>query len=220
MEQSFIKHRGLVLPLDRVNVDTDLIIPKQYLKSIARTGFGANLFDDVRYLDPGEPGDDHSRRRPNPDFVLNHPRYAAASILLSRSNFGCGSSREHAVWALLEYGIKVVIAESFADIFYSNACKNGLLPVVLPGTIIQELFAEVEVTPDYQLEVSLADRNILAPAGGSISFTIDDGVRDRLMAGLDEISISLKHLAAIKNYEQRRRRQLPWLFGTDKEQDG
>ena len=212
---AFTEHKGLVLPLDRPNVDTDLIIPKQYLKAIARTGFGVNLFDDVRYLDPGNPGDDHSRRRLNPDFVLNQPRYAGASILLGRNNFGCGSSREHAVWALLEHGIKVVVAESYADIFYSNACKNGLLAIALPADCIQELFAQVEKTPGYQLHVSLEKRNVTLPDGSSMEFAIKDGVRDRLLRGMDEIGASLQRLEQIKSYEQKRRQQAPWLFGND-----
>ena len=212
MLEPFVEHKGLALPLDRPNVDTDLIIPKQYLKAIGRTGFGVNLFDDVRYLDPGKPGDDHSRRRPNPDFVLNHPRYAGASILLGRNNFGCGSSREHAVWALLEYGIRVVVAESYADIFYSNACKNGLLAITLPADAVQGLFAQVEATPGYQLHVSLEKRRMTLPDGGSMEFAIKDGVRERLLHGLDEIGASLQRLEQIKSYEQRRRQQAPWLF--------
>ena len=212
MSQVFTSHKGLVLPLDRPNVDTDLIIPKQYLKSVARTGFGANLFDDLRYLDPGEPGDDHSKRRINPDFILNEPRYSGASILLSRNNFGCGSSREHAVWALLEYGIRVVIAESYADIFSSNACKNGLLAVTLDQDTIQRLFTEVEQAPGYQLEVNLEQNRITLPDGSSIDFALSDSTRNRLLQGLDDIGISLQHAEQIEAYEQKRQQQVPWLF--------
>ncbi|WP_018953199.1 3-isopropylmalate dehydratase small subunit [Thioalkalivibrio sulfidiphilus] len=203
---------GLVLPLDRANVDTDAIIPKQYLKSVKRTGFGPNLFDDWRYLEPGEPGMDHSKRKPNPDFVLNAPRYQGAEILLARKNFGCGSSREHAVWALTDYGIRVVIAPSFADIFFGNSFKNGLLPIVLDEAIVDRLFQEVEATPGYRLKVDLAAQTVTTPSGEAFHFEVGEFHKYCLLNGLDDIGLTLQHADEIRAYEQRRRAQAPWLF--------
>ncbi|HLE94245.1 MAG TPA: 3-isopropylmalate dehydratase small subunit [Sulfuricaulis sp.] len=210
--QKFEKLTGLVMPLDRGNVDTDSIIPKQYLKSIKRTGFGPALFDSWRYLDPGEPGMDHSKRRINPEFVLNHPRYQGAQILLARENFGCGSSREHAPWALLEYGIRAVIAPSFADIFYNNSFKNGLLPIVLEREAVSRLFSETEATPGYRLTVDLAAQTVTTPSGVVFKFEVEAFRKLSLINGLDEIGQTLQHVEAIKAYEARRKRAAPWLF--------
>ena len=210
--QKFEKLTGLVVPLDRVNVDTDAIIPKQYLKSIKRTGFGPNLFDDWRYLDPGEPGMDHSRRRINTDFVLNQPRYAGASILLARENFGCGSSREHAPWALLDYGIRIIIAPSYADIFYNNSFKNGLLPIVLPRTILDTLFTQTAGHVGYRLTVDLSAQTVTTPTGEPHAFEIDAFRKHCLLNGLDDIGLTLQQVDAIRAYEARRRREAPWLF--------
>lgn len=210
--QQFEKHTGLVVPLDRANVDTDAIIPKQYLKSIKRTGFGPNLFDDWRYLDPGEPGMDHSKRRINPEFVLNQPRYAGASILLARDNFGCGSSREHAPWALMDYGIRAVIAPSYADIFYNNSFKNGLLPIVLDRNAVDRLFKETAATPGYRLTVDLAAQSVTAPSGATFKFEIDAFRKHCLLNGLDDIGLTLQHVDEIRAYEARRRQEAPWLF--------
>jgi 3-isopropylmalate/(R)-2-methylmalate dehydratase small subunit len=203
---------GVVLPLDRSNVDTDAIIPKQYLKSVKRTGFGPNLFDDWRYLEPGEPGMDHSRRKPNPDFVLNDPRYQGAEILLARKNFGCGSSREHAVWALTDYGIRVVIAPSFADIFFGNSFKNGLLPIVLDEAIVDRLFQEVAATAGYRLKVDLAEQTVTTPSGEVFRFEVGEFHKHCLLNGLDDIGLTLQHADEIRAYEQRRRAEAPWLF--------
>ncbi|MEX2163289.1 MAG: 3-isopropylmalate dehydratase small subunit [Sulfuricaulis sp.] len=210
--QKFEKLTGLVMPLDRGNVDTDSIIPKQYLKSIKRTGFGPALFDSWRYLDPGEPGMDHSKRRINPEFVLNHPRYQGAQILLARENFGCGSSREHAPWALLEYGIRAVIAPSFADIFYNNSFKNGLLPIVLEREAVSRLFSETEATPGYRLAVDLAAQTVTTPSGVVFKFEVEAFRKLSLINGLDEIGQTLQHVEAIKAYEARRKQAAPWLF--------
>ncbi len=210
--QPFTRHTGLVVPLDRPNVDTDAIIPKQYLKSVRRTGFGPNLFDDWRYLDPGEPGMDHGRRRENPDFVLNQPRYRGATILLARDNFGCGSSREHAVWALMDYGIRVVIAPSFADIFYNNSFKNGLLPVVLPAETVDRLFRAVGAREGYRLTVDLERQEVETPEGERLAFEIEPFRRHRLLQGLDDIALTLQHADEIRAYERRRMREAPWLF--------
>lgn len=210
--QAFKIHDGLVVPLDRPNVDTDAIIPKQFLKSVKRSGFGPNLFDEWRYLDHGEPGMDNTGRPPNPDFVLNQPRYQDASILLARGNFGCGSSREHAVWALLDYGIRVVIAPSFADIFFNNCFKNGVLPIVLSADIIDQLFDETAKTEGYHLTVDLEEQCIGLPDGEKLSFDIDVFHKHCLLNGLDEIGLTLEHTDDIKNYEQRRRHEAPWLF--------
>ncbi len=210
--EKFIRLEGLVAPLDRANVDTDAIIPKQFLKSIRRSGFGPNLFDGWRYLDPGEPGEDPSRRRPNPDFVLNQPRYQGASILLARENFGCGSSREHAPWALLDYGFRALIAPSFADIFYNNCFKNGLLPVVLDAPVVDRLFREVEATEGYRLLIDLEAQSVTTPGGETLRFDIDPFRKYCLLNGLDDIGLTLRHVDKIKAYEARRRTEAPWLF--------
>jgi 3-isopropylmalate/(R)-2-methylmalate dehydratase small subunit len=204
---------GLVAPLDRANVDTDAIIPKQYLKSIKRTGFGPTLFDDWRYLDPGEPGMDHSQRRINPEFVLNQARYQGAQILLARDNFGCGSSREHAPWALVDYGFRAIIAPSYADIFYNNSFKNGLLPIVLARDAVDQLFKECVATPGYRLTVDLVAQTVTSPTGTTFKFEIDAFRRHCLLNGLDDIGLTLQHVAEIKTYEERRRNETPWLFG-------
>ncbi len=210
--EAFKTFTGLVAPLDRANVDTDAIIPKQFLKSIQRTGFGDNLFDEWRYLDQGEPGQDCSHRPLNPDFVLNQARYQGASILLARENFGCGSSREHAVWALSDYGIRVVIAPSFADIFFSNCGKNGVLAIRLEETRMDWLFEQVEAHEGYVLEVDLESQRIRSPGGEVIDFEIDPALKQRLLQGLDDIGITLRHADEIRAYEDRRRRDAPWLF--------
>jgi len=210
--QQFVKETGLVVPLDRANVDTDQIIPKQYLKSIKRTGFGVNLFDDWRYVDPGEPGMDHSTRRLNPDFVLNDARYTGSSILLARDNFGCGSSREHAPWAILEYGFKAVIAPSFADIFFNNSFKNGLLPVVLAERDVDALFELASGESAVEIDIDLQSQEVKGPSGFSASFEIDPFRKTCLLEGLDEIGLSLKDVDAIKAYEARREVDAPWLF--------
>ncbi len=211
--QAFTTHTGLVVPLDRPNVDTDAIIPKQFLKSIRRTGFGPYLFDSWRYDDGGGEADQDCTGRPlRKDFVLNLPRYAGASILLARENFGCGSSREHAVWALDDFGIRCVIATSFADIFYSNCGKNGLLAVVLPAAEIDKLFAEAAAAPGYRLTLDLASQIVTTPAQRTIGFNIDPALKDRLLHGLDDISITLQQADAIGAYEKRRAVQAPWLF--------
>ncbi|MEJ2553825.1 MAG: 3-isopropylmalate dehydratase small subunit [Gammaproteobacteria bacterium] len=206
------KLNGVVAPLDRANVDTDQIIPKQYLKSIKRTGFGPTLFDEWRYLDPGEPGMDHSKRRLNPDFVLNQPRYQGAQILLARDNFGCGSSREHAPWALLDYGFRVIVAPSYADIFFNNCFNNGILPIVLPAAVVDRLFAETIATPGYRLKLDLAAQTLTTPGGEPIAFEVDAFRKHRLLNGLDDIGLTLQHVDDIKAYEARRRREAPWLF--------
>jgi len=203
---------GLVAPLDRANVDTDAIIPKQFLKSIKRTGFGPNLFDEWRYLDHGEPGMDNSKRPLNPDFVLNQPRYQGAAILLARKNFGCGSSREHAPWALDQYGFRAVIAPSFADIFFNNCFKNGLLPITLSSELIEQLFNEVGYNPGYTLTVDLPSQTIRSSTGMSMSFEIDATRKHRLLEGLDDIGITLKNAERIRAYEARQRIATPWLF--------
>jgi len=210
--QAFTVHKGLVAPMDRANVDTDAIIPKQFLKSIRRSGFGPNLFDEWRYLDHGEPGQDCGGRPLNPDFVLNQPRYQGASILLTRANFGCGSSREHAVWALDNAGFRCVIAPSFADIFYNNCFKNGLLPITLAAAVVERLFKVVEMTPGYRLSVDLPAQTVTTPAGESFSFDIDRFRKECLMNGLDDIGLTLQYTDDIRAYEARRRQQAPWLF--------
>lgn len=208
----FEKMTGLVAPLDRANVDTDAIIPKQFLKSIKRTGFGPNLFDEWRYLDHGEPGMDNSGRPVNPDFVLNQPRYQGASVLLARQNFGCGSSREHAPWALLDYGFRVIIAPSFADIFFNNCFKNGILPIVLPEATVDRLFRETEANEGYRLTVDLAAQTITTPSGESIAFDVDPFRKHCLLNGLDDIGLTLQHVDEIRAYEERRTSEAPWLF--------
>lgn len=210
--QQFIRETGCAMPLDRANVDTDQIIPKQYLKSIHRSGFGVNLFDDWRYLDPGEPGMDHSARRPNPDFVLNDAKYRNATILLARDNFGCGSSREHAPWAILEYGFRVVIAPSFADIFFNNSFKNGLLPVTLEPEAVDQLFALASTEEPLQLTVDLEAQTVESNGGFRVSFDMDPFRRTCLLEGLDEIGLSLKEADAIRAFEAQHRQSQPWLF--------
>lgn len=211
--KSFTKIDGLVAPLDRANVDTDAIIPKQYLKSVKRSGFGPNLFDDWRYLEPGEPGQDHSRRRLNPGFVLNQPRYAGAQILLGRENFGCGSSREHAVWALEDAGFRAVIAPGFADIFFNNCFKNGVLPIVLDTTTMNRLFDGTAKIEGYRLRVDLEARTVTTPGGECIAFEVDEFRRYCLLNGLDDIGLTLQHADEISAYEARRKLEAPWLFG-------
>jgi 3-isopropylmalate/(R)-2-methylmalate dehydratase small subunit len=208
----FIRLDGDVAPLDRSNVDTDAIIPKQYLKSVHRTGFGPNLFDNWRYLDPGEPGQNHSARRLNPHFVLNDPRYREAPILLTRTNFGCGSSREHAVWALQDYGFRAVIASSFAEIFFNNCYKNGLLPVVLEEFAIDRLFNAVIQNQRYHLAIDLEAQSVTTPENIVFQFNIDPFRKHCLLNGLDEIGLTLQHAEAIRAYEQSRKIQAPWLF--------
>ena len=203
---------GIVAPLDRSNVDTDAIIPKQFLKSIKRSGFGPNLFDAWRYLDHGEPGMDNSQRPLNPEFVLNQPRYRGAQILLARDNFGCGSSREHAPWALQDYGFRVIIAPSFADIFFNNCFKNGVLPIVLDAQTVDALFKEVSAEEGYKLTVDLAAQTITTPSQQSIPFEVDAFRKHCLLNGLDDIGLTLQHVDDIKVYEQRRANEAPWLF--------
>ncbi len=203
---------GLVVPLDRANVDTDAIIPKQFLKSIKRSGFGPNLFDEWRYLDHGEPGQDASKRPKNPDFVLNQPRYQGAQVLLARENFGCGSSREHAPWALEDFGLRALIAPSFADIFYNNCFKNGVLPIVLDAAIVDQLFRETEATLGYALHVDLERQTATTPAGESFGFDVDAHRKYCLLNGLDDIGLTLQQADKIKAYEERRKMEAPWLF--------
>lgn len=210
--EKFTIHKGVVAPLDRSNVDTDAIIPKQYLKSIKRSGFGPTLFDDWRYNEPGEPGMDHSKREVNPDFVLNKPRYKEASVLLARRNFGCGSSREHAVWALDDDGFRAVIAPSFADIFFNNSFKNGFLPIVLSEEIVSQLFDEVEGSEGYELTVNLEEQFVETPSGERFAFEIDDFRKYCLLNGLDDIALTLKHGDEITAYEDKRKATSPWLF--------
>lgn len=210
--QAFTKLTGIVAPIDRANVDTDAIIPKQFLKSIKRTGFGPNLFDEWRYLDHGEPGQDCSRRPQNPEFVLNQGRYQGAQVLLARGNFGCGSSREHAVWALLDYGFRVVVAPSFADIFANNCVKNGVLCVVLPEETVARLFEEVASTPGYTLGVDLEAQEVRTPSGEVIPFSIDAFRRHCLLEGLDEIGLTLQHADDIRAFEAGHKEAAPWLF--------
>ena len=212
--QKFTIHKGLVAPLDRENVDTDAIIPKQFLKSIKKTGFGPNLFDEWRYLDHGEPGMDPASRKPNPDFVLNQPRYQGASILLARKNFGCGSSREHAPWALEQYGFRALIAPSFADIFFNNCFKNGLLPIALPEGIVDRLFDEVAAFPGYELTIDLPRQIVVRPQGEEIPFEVNAFRKYCLLNGLDDIGITLRHADKIREYEARRLATKPWLAHT------
>lgn len=203
---------GLVAPLDRANVDTDAIIPKQFLKSIKRSGFGPNAFDEWRYLDHGEPGIDNSNRPLNPEFVLNQPRYQGASILLTRENFGCGSSREHAPWALLDYGFRCIISPSYADIFYNNCFKNGILPIVLDAEEVDVLFSEVEKSPGYQLLVDLEQQAVVSPSGRSFPFEIDAFRKHCLLNGLDDIGLTLQKIDLIRNFELKHEASQPWLF--------
>ncbi len=210
--ERFVRLQGLVAPLDRANVDTDAIIPKQFLKSIKRSDFGVNLFDAWRYMDHGEPGMDHAKRTLNPGFVLNQQRYKGAQILLARENFGCGSSREHAPWALMDYGLRALIAPSYADIFYNNCCNNGLLPIVLEAAAVEQLFREIEPTPGYRLTVDLETQTVTTPGAHSFRFEIDPFHKHRLLEGLDEIGLTLKHADEIRAYEAKRRAEQPWLF--------
>ena len=209
--QAFTTHKGLVAPLDRENVDTDLIIPKQFLKSIKRTGFGPNLFDELRYLDHGEPGMDNSQRPLNPEFSLNQPRYQGASILLTRKNFGCGSSREHAPWALMQYGFRAIIASSYADIFFNNSFKNGLLPIILSEQTVGQLFEEMYATEGYSLTVDLAAQQVVTPSGQTYGFDIDEFRKHSLLNGLDEIATTLQKSDKIRAFEQQRLARHPWL---------
>lgn len=210
--QAFTTFSGLAVPLDRANVDTDAIIPKQFLKSIKRSGFGPNAFDEWRYLDHGEPGMDNSQRPVNPEFVLNLPRYQGASILLARENFGCGSSREHAPWALQDYGFKVIIASSFADIFFNNCFKNGMLPIVLSESQVSQLFAEVQAHEGYQLTVDLAAQTVSTPTGTVFSFHVDAFRKHCLLKGLDDIGLTMQQQDKIRAFEEKHRLAQPWLF--------
>lgn len=212
MMEAFQSLHSRVVPLDRANVDTDALIPKQFLKSIGRTGFGVNLFDEWRYLDRGEPGQDVNLRPRNPDFPLNQERYAGARILLARENFGCGSSREHAVWALHDHGIRVILAPSFADIFFGNCFKNGILPVRLPADVIDRLFIDVAESPGYAMSVDLQAQTLTPPAGEPLHFDIDPARKQRLLAGLDDIGLTLQKADRIRAFEARRRATEPWLF--------
>ncbi|MCE4556086.1 3-isopropylmalate dehydratase small subunit [Pelomonas cellulosilytica] len=207
----FTIHQGVVAPMDRENVDTDAIMPKQFLKSIKRSGFGPNLFDEWRYLDRGEPGQDPASRTPNPDFVLNQPRYQGASVLIARSNFGCGSSREHAPWALQQYGFRAILAPSFADIFFNNCFKNGLLPIVLPESAIARLFDEVYAFPGYQLTIDLPRQVVVKADGAELPFQIEPFRKECLVGGLDEIGLTLQHQDKIRAYEAQRIAAKPWL---------
>ncbi|KGD62743.1 3-isopropylmalate dehydratase small subunit [Alcanivorax jadensis T9] len=210
--EKFIRQEGLVAPLDRANVDTDQIIPKQFLKSIKRTGFGPNLFDEWRYLDEGFPGQDSSQRPKNEDFVLNQPRYQGASILLTRRNFGCGSSREHAPWALMDFGFKAIIAPSFADIFYNNCFKNGLLPIVLSEDNVEALFKAVEGKEGFRITIDLEQQQVIPESGEPLAFEIDEFRKHCLLNGLDEIGLTLNEAETIRAYEARRAEREPWIF--------
>ncbi len=210
--QKFTSLDGLVAPMDRANVDTDAIIPKQFLKSIKRTGFGPNLFDEWRYLDVGQPGMDNTHRPVNPDFVLNQPRYRGAQVLLTRDNFGCGSSREHAPWAIEDYGFRVLIGTSFADIFFNNCFKNGLLPIRLPAVEVDALFAQTFAEPGYRLRVNLEAQTVTRPDGKVLGFEIDPFRKYCLLNGFDDIGLTLRHAEKIREFEARRRIEQPWLF--------
>ncbi|WP_237059020.1 3-isopropylmalate dehydratase small subunit [Microbulbifer sediminum] len=210
--KAFTQHQGLVAPMDRANVDTDLIIPKQFLKSIKRTGFGPNLFDELRYLDEGMPGQDCSNRPLNPEFPLNHERYQGASVLLARENFGCGSSREHAPWALDDHGFRAIIAPSFADIFFNNCFKNGLLPIVLAEEVVEQLFQEMYAQEGYTLTIDLEQQHVVKPGGERIPFEVDSFRKHCLLNGLDDIGLTLEDADDIRAYEEKRRAQAPWLF--------
>jgi len=210
--EKFTSLKAIVAPIDRPNVDTDAIIPKQFLKSIKRSGFGPNLFDEWRYLDQGEPGKDNTNRPLNKEFVLNQPRYKGAQILIARENFGCGSSREHAPWALLDYGFKVIIASSFADIFYSNSFKNGILLIKLDANTVDKIFNDIAVNDGYELNVDLENQTITKADGNVIKFDVDEFRKHRLLNGLDDIGLTMQHIDDIKAYEQRRSAEAPWLF--------
>ncbi|MDP3744606.1 MAG: 3-isopropylmalate dehydratase small subunit [Methylotenera sp.] len=208
----FTKLDGLVAPLDRANVDTDAIIPKQFLKSIKRSGFGPNAFDEWRYLDHGEPGMDNTKRKINPDFVLNQQRYQGASVLLTRENFGCGSSREHAPWALEDYGFRAVIASSFADIFFNNCFKNGMLPIVLSANVVDTLFNQVEASEGYKLNIDLATQTVTTPTGEVYAFEVDAVRKHNLLNGLDDIGLTMQQQDKIKAFEAKHQQAQPWLF--------
>ncbi len=210
--QAFTQLNGLVAPLDRANVDTDAIIPKQFLKSIKRSGFGPNAFDEWRYLDHGEPGMDNSKRKINPDFVLNQARYQGASILLARENFGCGSSREHAPWALEDFGFKVIIASSFADIFYNNCFKNGMLPIVLSAAVVDSLFNQVDSNQGFKLNIDLSAQTVTTPSGELHKFEVDAVRKHNLLNGLDDIGLTMQQQDKIKAFETKHRQNQPWLF--------
>ncbi|MDE0798335.1 MAG: 3-isopropylmalate dehydratase small subunit [Nitrosomonadaceae bacterium] len=210
--EKFIGCKGLVAPLDRANIDTDAIIPKQFLKSIERSGFGRYLFDEWRYLDHGEPGKEVSQRILNPDFILNQNRFQGARILLTRANFGCGSSREHAPWALQDYGFQVILAPSYADIFFNNSFKIGLLPIVLKENIVDQIFREVDLNVGYSLAVNLEEQTVVTPAGEVHTFDIDSFRKENLLNGLDEIGLTLQYASKIKSFEDKRRIEQPWLF--------
>ena len=214
--EKFTVLQGIAAPMDRANVDTDMIIPKQFLKSIKRSGFGVNLFDELRYLDEGYPGQDCSQRPINDDFALNKPRYNGASILLARENFGCGSSREHAPWALVDYGFRAIIAPSYADIFFNNSFKNGLLPIVLEENIVDDLFKSIEANDGYQLTIDLDAQQINRPDGDSIPFDVDPFRKHCLLNGLDDIGLTLQDADAIREFEGGWKQQCPWLFGAIK----
>lgn len=210
--EKFSVVEGIAAPLDRANVDTDAIIPKQFLKSIKKSGFGPNLFDEWRYLDHGEPGMDNSARPLNKDFVLNQPRYENARILLARENFGCGSSREHAPWALLDYGFRCIIAPSYAEIFFNNCFKNGILPIVFNDKVVEDLFVQVENQPGFALRVDLAGQIVVLPDGGKIKFEVEPFRRHALLNGLDDIGLTLEKAGLIEEFEIRRKNEVPWLF--------
>lgn len=210
--KAFVKQSGIVAPMDRANIDTDMIIPKQFLKSIKRSGFGPNLFDELRYLDEGQPDADNSGRPLNPDFVLNQSRYKGASVLIARENFGCGSSREHAPWALEDFGFQIIISSSYADIFFNNSFKNGLLPIILEEAIVDELFNEVAATEGYELTVDLENQQIIKPNGDAIPFEVDAFRKHCLLNGLDDIGLTLQDADDITAYEVTRKASSPWLF--------
>jgi len=214
--KAFTVHKGLVAPLDRANVDTDAIIPKQFLKSIARSGFGPNLFDEWRYLDKGEPGQDPATRKPNPDFVLNQPRYRGASVLLARENFGCGSSREHAPWAIDQFGFRALIAPSYADIFFNNCFKNGLLPIVLDAMQVARLFDEVAAFVGYSLTIDLPRQVIVKPDGSELPFDVQPFRKQCLLNGWDDIGLTLRHADKIRSFEAARLAQRPWIAAQPK----
>ena len=212
--EKFTVHKGVVVPLDRSNVDTDAIIPKQYLKSVKKSGFGSTLFDDWRYKIAGEPGMDHSKRELRDDFVLNKPQYQGGSILLARENFGCGSSREHAVWALTDYGFRTIIAPSYADIFFNNSFKNGLLPIVLSEKIVDKIFSEIKSAEAYELTIDLNKQEVETPSGEIFTFEVDAFRKHCMLNGLDDIGLTLQHADDIKAYEEKRKQEAPWLFAS------
>lgn len=212
--EKFTVHKGLVVPLDRSNVDTDAIIPKQYLKSVKKSGFGVTLFDDWRYKIAGEPGMDHSKRELHDDFILNKSQYQGASILVARENFGCGSSREHAVWALTDYGFRTIIAPNYADIFFNNSFKNGLLPIVLSEEIVSKIFSEIDAIEGYELTIDLEKQEVLTPSGEMFSFEVDEFRKHCMLNGLDDIGLTLQYADDIRAYEEKRKQEAPWLFAS------